>query len=103
MIDLPQDYLDDIQYWMRHYDEETETRETDMINLKAKMEKLAEDHIALKQKYEAHKAEMEDWLAYKKRKREKAALEALQNWAATKIQVRVIFVMYFLYKALLIR
>lgn len=94
-MDLLQDYLDEIQYWMKHYDEETEMRETDMINLKANMEKLGEEHIALKQKYEAHKAEMEDWLAYKKRKKEKEELEALQNWAATKIQVRVMYIVNF--------
>ncbi|XP_018564720.1 IQ domain-containing protein G-like [Anoplophora glabripennis] len=71
---------------MRHYDEETERRETEMINLKASLEKLVEDHIELKQTYEARKAEMEDWLIYKKLKQEKEDFQALQVWAATKIQ-----------------
>ncbi|KAJ8922106.1 hypothetical protein NQ315_004038 [Exocentrus adspersus] len=82
------DYLDAIQYWMKHYDEEVERRETEMINLKTDMEKLIEDHALLQQKYDAHKAEIEDWLAYKKKKQEKEELEALQQWAAVKIQAR---------------
>ncbi|KAJ8981519.1 hypothetical protein NQ317_011755 [Molorchus minor] len=59
------DYLDEIQYWMTHYDDETERRETEMINLKADMENLVEEHAALRKKYDAHKAEIDDWLTYR--------------------------------------
>ncbi|KAJ8954758.1 hypothetical protein NQ314_007028 [Rhamnusium bicolor] len=81
------DFLDEIQYWMKHYDEEIERRESEMITLQNEYEKLIEDHNILKVKYEAHKAEMEDWLEYKRIRREKEEREALELWAAIKIQV----------------
>ncbi|KAJ8948359.1 hypothetical protein NQ318_019344 [Aromia moschata] len=80
------DYLDEIQYWMRHYDDETEKREAEMLNLKADIEKLMEDRAALKQKFDSHKAEIDDWVDYKTAKKEKEDRERLELWAAIKIQ-----------------
>ncbi|KAG5898341.1 hypothetical protein JTB14_034324 [Gonioctena quinquepunctata] len=80
------DYADEIQYWMKHYDEEIEWRETEMLNLKTDLEDITVNHISIKKTYETRIREMEDWEEYKRIKKEKEKQLQLEIWAAMKIQ-----------------
>ncbi|XP_050304922.1 dynein regulatory complex protein 9-like [Anthonomus grandis grandis] len=78
--------FDEIQFWMKKYDEEFEGKESDTINLRAALEKLTEERRILTEKYEKRKAEIDDWLEYKRIRDEKEAQRLKEIAAATKIQ-----------------
>ncbi|XP_023026215.2 dynein regulatory complex protein 9 [Leptinotarsa decemlineata] len=80
------DLSEQIQYWIKHYDEEIERRETEMMNLKSDLEKITDSHAILKETYETRKAEIEDWLEYKRLKKEKEDHIQMEQRAARKIQ-----------------
>lgn len=88
------DYLDEIQYWIKHIDDESERRDIQIINLKMDLEKVDFDLLEAKKTYEFRTAAIEDWLAYKKKKEEKEAQEAREQHAALKIQVSENFIWY---------
>ncbi|VEN47912.1 unnamed protein product [Callosobruchus maculatus] len=80
------DYMEEIQYWMKRYDDELDSRENDLITIKANLEKITEDLEKTRNLYAERTAAIADWLEYKRIKKEKEDREALEIWAATKIQ-----------------
>ncbi|CAG9824360.1 unnamed protein product [Phaedon cochleariae] len=80
------DSLEGIQYWMKHYDEEIEKRDSDMMNLKIEIEKITEEYARMKDTYELRKAAISDYMEYKRIKKEKEDQEKMECQAATKIQ-----------------
>ncbi|XP_060517849.1 dynein regulatory complex protein 9 [Cylas formicarius] len=88
------DYLDDIQYWMKRYDEETEQLEGDMIRLRTDLERITLDRIRMQKEFSKRSDEISDWLEYKDIKRQKEEQELKEISAATKIQAWWRAVMY---------
>lgn len=84
---LFQDYLEEIQYWIKQLDEETDRRETEIMNLKVDLEKLNFELSAVKETYESRTAAIEDWLNYKKKKQEKEEEAKRVLQAVIRIQV----------------
>lgn len=79
---------------MKHLDDETERRETELINLKLDLEKVTFDLAMVRNTYKSRTASIEDWLNYKIKKKEKEEQAAREEQAATKIQVNKILVEY---------
>lgn len=84
---LFQDYLEEIQYWIKQLDEETDRRETEIMNLKVDLEKLNFELSAVQETYESRTAAIEDWLNYKKKKQEKEEEAKRVLQAVIRIQV----------------
>lgn len=82
-----QDLLEEIDYWMKRLDDETESRETEVLKLKVDLEKITFDLRYTKNKYEERIAAIEDWLKYKNLKQEKEKQEERKIQSAIKIQV----------------
>lgn len=80
------DYLEEIQQWMKKYDEEFEQMEGDILHLRTDLEKITEDRKVLSEKYETRQAEIDDFLKYKGIKEEKERQLMKLIMAATKIQ-----------------
>lgn len=88
------DYLEEIQQWMKKYDEEFEQMEGDILHLRADLEKISEDRKILSERYETRQAEIDDFLKYKEIKEEKERQLMKLIMAATKIQAWWRGVMY---------
>lgn len=72
---------------MKQLDDETERRESEMITLKVDLEKVTFDLAVVTDMYESRTAAIEDWLNYKKLKKEKEDQAQRELTAAIKIQV----------------
>lgn len=81
---------------MKHLDDETEKRETEIMNLKMDLEKLNFELSAVRDTYESRTCAIEDWLNYKRIKQEKEAQAERELNAAMRIQVNNLFVKQFL-------
>lgn len=81
------DYLNDIEYWMKQYDNDMDKKDIEMAELKANLEEQQDKFKALTKLYNEHKTFIEEWLEHKRIIKENEDREALENWAATKIQV----------------
>lgn len=80
------DYLEEIQQWMKKYDDETEQREGDILTLRSELEKIGEEKKVAMETYEKRQAEIDDWLRYKKVKEEKELQRQKEIWSAVRIQ-----------------
>lgn len=79
--------MEEIQYWIKHLDDETEKREAEVMTLKIDLEKVTFDLSVAQDTYDSRTAAIEDWLAYKKKKEEKDRRAEREKEAAIKIQV----------------
>lgn len=80
------DMEEKIDYWMRKYETEMETKTIETQVLKDQREDQAKRYETMSVTYEKHKKEIEDWLDYKEKKRIKDEIFAEQTEAAIKIQ-----------------
>ncbi|XP_044255210.1 dynein regulatory complex protein 9-like [Tribolium madens] len=81
-----EDGLDEIQRWMDKYDQEYEEQEMRILKTKHNTQTVIEKKEKLQSLYEIREKEMEEWLEYKRIKKEQEEEEALREWAAIKIQ-----------------
>lgn len=79
--------MDDIQHWMKKYDDDIETKDNEIIVLRDKLETITEEYAALKTLFEDHREFSEYWTEHRRILREQEEREQLEIWAATKIQV----------------
>lgn len=92
MSHVDQDYMDDIQKWMKKYDDDIEIKDNEIIVLRDKLEKITEEHGALKDLFEDHRVFIENWSEHRRILKEQYEREQLEIWAATKIQVHSLLV-----------
>lgn len=84
--EMRNDYLEEIQQWMKKYDDETDQREGDTLTLRSELEKIGEEKKVAMEKYEKRQAEIDDWLRYKQVKEEKEMQRQKEIWCAVRIQ-----------------
>ncbi|KAF7279168.1 hypothetical protein GWI33_007579 [Rhynchophorus ferrugineus] len=80
------DLLEDIQAWMKRFDEDFEKRENDIISLKPELEKIKEERKAVEERYKERSAAIEDFLEYKRVEAVKAEQRRKEVEAAVRIQ-----------------
>ncbi|KAL1494011.1 hypothetical protein ABEB36_009684 [Hypothenemus hampei] len=80
------DCLDEIEQWMKKYNEETEELEDSAINLKNELEKITEERKLIQHEYEKQQTEINDWLEYKRIKEAKELQRQKEIAASIKIQ-----------------
>lgn len=83
-----QDCMEGIQNWMKQYDEEIELRDYDILQMRADLEKTADELQVIEDKYKTQVEEIKNWMEYKRIKKEKDDHDKLILWATIKIQVR---------------
>ncbi|XP_056631102.1 uncharacterized protein LOC130441436 [Diorhabda sublineata] len=80
------DMIDQINYWVKYYDDETERRESEMIKMKASLESLTKEHEEVMAEYEKRQEEMAKWKEYKKLRSIKKKRAKIERWASMVIQ-----------------
>ena len=87
---------------MAAYDKDLEDRDNTIYQMRLQLEKVQEEKNRQQKLYEDRNKAMEEWIEYKRKKREKIARQFLKNRAATKIQVtmwcEVVIMIRFLFK-----
>ncbi|CAG9771085.1 unnamed protein product [Ceutorhynchus assimilis] len=80
------DAMEEIQQWMKQYDEDTEQLESNIAELKINLDEITEQRIIANEKYAKRQAEIDDWLEYRRIKEAKELQRMKEIKAATKIQ-----------------
>ncbi|CAH1286051.1 unnamed protein product, partial [Diabrotica balteata] len=80
------DMLDEINYLVKHYDEEIERREIEIIDMQRKLEKLCVLHTEVLCEFEKRQKEMVEWKQYKKEREIRRKRAKLVKWASVVIQ-----------------
>lgn len=80
------DMEDAIESWTHRYETELEEKQTQIQMYKEKRDEQQKRYKAMLVDFDKHAKEMQDWIEYREKKRERDELEEKQNKAATKIQ-----------------
>ncbi|KAJ3660554.1 hypothetical protein Zmor_004996 [Zophobas morio] len=85
--EVKDDYFKQIEDLMAAYDKDLEDRDNTIYQMRLQLEKVQEEKNRQQKLYEDRNKAMEEWIEYKRKKREKIARQFLKNRAATKIQI----------------
>ncbi|XP_050517158.1 uncharacterized protein LOC126891869 [Diabrotica virgifera virgifera] len=80
------DMLDEINYLVKHYDDEIERREIEIIDTQRKLEKLCVQHRQVLYELEKRQKEMAEWKQYKRERELRRKRAKLVKWASVVIQ-----------------
>ncbi|CAH0547574.1 unnamed protein product [Brassicogethes aeneus] len=81
------DFIEDMEKWMKTYDEEVERRDQEIITIRGNIDKILVDIQEQKKQFEERQKLIEEWQEYMKIKTEKENREARELWAATTLQI----------------
>lgn len=90
-----QDLARDVEDWIARYDRELEEFESKALQMNIQQEQVEARHTVLKTVYERRQQEMNDWLAYKEKRRQEEEYKDRCEDAASKIQVSLVLLFFF--------